>query len=80
MSAEELIVTLEHMATIPGLSRRPGYCRRGGRAFAARHGLNWADFVRDGIPASSLEATGDGMALRIVAWARQCEESKRNGK
>lgn len=74
------MVTLEHMATIPGFSRRLGFCRQGGRAFAARHGLDWAAFVRDGIPASTLEATGDGMALEMVAWARRCEERKRDGK
>lgn len=69
-----LIVTRRHLFTIPGYSRRCGFCRSGAKAFFNRHGLDWRAFVRDGIPAEVLEATGDGLALALVRWARECEE------
>lgn len=69
----ELIVTTKHLFTIRGYSRRAGFCRDKSKAFFRRHGLDWRTFVRDGIPASQLEATGDGLALALVAWARECE-------
>lgn len=42
----------------------------GARAWFTRHGLDWAAFVRDGLSAETLEATGDGFALRVVERAR----------
>lgn len=45
-------------------------CSRGARRFAIRHNLDWAAFVKNGIDASQLEATGDAMALRLVEVAR----------
>ena len=67
-----MIVTTRHLFTIPGFSARPGFCRGGARAWFAAHGLDWGDFVRNGIAAEAIEATGDGLALTLVAWARQC--------
>lgn len=66
-----MIVTYRHYRTIP--SRRGiGYCRGKGAEWFARHGLDFRDFVRNGIDEQQLLATGDGMALRLVEWARQC--------
>ncbi len=45
-------------------------CARGARAFFNRHGLDWSDFIRNGIDSSVLEATGDAMALRVVGYVR----------
>ena len=45
-------------------------CSRGARAFARRHNLDWETFLRDGVPAESLLATGDAMALKVVEIAR----------
>lgn len=45
-------------------------CSRGARKFFIRHGLDWSDFLKNGIPASKLEATGDYMALQVVEVAR----------
>ncbi|MGE4459095.1 MAG: hypothetical protein AB7D31_07505 [Stenotrophomonas sp.] len=70
---DELIVTTKHLFTIRGYNRRAGFCRDKSKAFFRRHGLDWRGFVRDGIPASQLEATGDGLALALVAWAKECE-------
>lgn len=74
-----LIVTHRHLFTIPGLTRRPGFCRGQSRAWFQRHGLDWRAFVRDGIPAEQLLATGCGMAEALVAWARECEAKESGG-
>lgn len=68
-----LVVTRRHLFTVPGFSRRAGFCRGGARRWFDAHGLDWRDFVRNGIAAETLEATRDGMALALVAWARRCE-------
>ena len=44
-------------------------CSRGTRGFFRRHGLDWGRFLAEGIPAEKLSATGDAMALRVVAIA-----------
>ena len=69
----ELIVTTKHLFSVPRHSTRPGQCRGGARDFFRAHGLDWQDFVRNGIAAERLEATGDAVALELVAWARACE-------
>lgn len=52
------------------------YCARGSRRWFARHGLEWSEFIKHGIDADILEATGDAMALRLVQHAR----NRPNGK
>lgn len=71
-----MIVTTRHLFTIPGFTPRPGFCRGGARDWFAAHGLDWADFVRNGIAAEKMEATGDALGLALVAWARECEAGK----
>lgn len=61
-----MIVRIEHM-------RAAGYCSSGAREFAKRHGIDWLGFVRDGIPADHLLATGDAMAEQVVKLAAQAE-------
>lgn len=68
-----MIVTTKHLFTIPGFSPRPGFCRGGARDWWRQHGLDWGDFVRNGIAAEKIEATGDALGLALVAWARECE-------
>lgn len=68
-----MIVTIAHMRSVPGMSTRGGFCARGGRAWFARYGLDWSAFVRNGIQADVLLATGDGMALALVQHARNVE-------
>lgn len=65
-----MIVTTRDLFTIPGFSRRPGFCRGGARRWFAAHGLDWSGFVKQGIEAEILVATGDAMALALVEWAR----------
>lgn len=63
MMKAPVLVRLEH-------GRALGYCSRGMRAFALRHGLDWAKFVNDGLPAEVLEATNDHMAIKVAEKAR----------
>ena len=58
-----VVVTMRHV-------RAARMCSKGARAFFVRHGLDWATFVRVGLPAEVIEATGDAMALRVVEVAR----------
>jgi hypothetical protein len=50
--------------------RQTGHCVRGIRRWAELQGLDFADFIKHGIPASRLLATGDGMAASIVEKVR----------
>lgn len=62
--SSEIRVTMEHV-------RRVHFCSRGARAFFQRYGLDWQAFLRDGIPASELDATGDALAVRVCQLARE---------
>ena len=50
--------------------RAAGLCVNGSRAWFARHGLDFRAFVREGLDAETLLATGDAMALRVVNYAQ----------
>lgn len=67
-----MIVTRRHLFTIPGFNTRAGFCRVQSRAWAHRQGIDWSDFLRNGVDSERLEATGDAFALALVKWAREC--------
>lgn len=46
-------------------------CSSGARKFFIRHGLDWQDFLKNGIESGALVATGDAMALKVVEVARE---------
>lgn len=48
-------------------------CFQGARPWFARHGLDWQVFLRDGLEAEVLAATGDALALRVIAVAEARE-------
>lgn len=50
--------------------RAAGYCASGARAWFARHQIELRR-LREGIPASELEATGDAMAHVVCKIARE---------
>lgn len=50
--------------------RAVGLCVNGTRVWFARHGLDFRSFLREGLTAEALLATGDAMALRVVQYAR----------
>lgn len=61
---DEPIATMAH-------ARAAGFCASGLRAFAVRHGLDWKQCRTEGLPVSTLEATGDALALAVAAKARE---------
>lgn len=71
-------VTLEHLRSIPGYGRKPGFCAGRAREFFKQHQLDWYAFRHDGLPAEQFLATGDALAIALVSWARECEVS--NGR
>lgn len=74
-----MIVTTRHMLTIPGFTARGGFCRTGSRSWARSHGLDWDEFVRNGIEEEKLLAT-DAFGVALVAWAHKCAEAERAKK
>jgi hypothetical protein len=50
--------------------RAAGYCVSGARTWFRQHGLSFRDFMREGVPISTLEATGDAIALRMCEVKR----------
>lgn len=65
-----IIVTIDH-------ARAAGMCVQGMRAWFARHGLDFRAFLREGIDAKTLLATGDAMAKRVVELAQSRHEEPR---
>lgn len=49
-------------------------CFGGARPWFRRHGLDWQDFLANGIDAERLEATGDTLAVRVIAIAQERED------
>lgn len=60
------MVRVEHCIGTDGLR----YCAHGMRDFARRHGIDLRAFLREGLPASELERTGDAMAIAAARRAR----------
>ena len=69
----ELIVTIEHLYTVPTWTTRVGYCGGKSRDFFAAQGWDWLDFVRNGIPAQRLLETGNALAIHLVEHAQRME-------
>ena len=51
-------------------ARELGFCVGGTRTFMERHGLDFKAFLRDGLDAADLLATGDAMAERVEVHAQ----------
>lgn len=73
--SKPLIVTIEHLHTVPTWTGRTGFCARQSRAFFAEHGLDWLTFVREGIAADVLLATDNALAAHLVEHAQAVEEA-----
>lgn len=57
------IVSMRHV-------RAAKICAKGARGWWALQGWDYADFLVNGIAAEKLEATGDALALKVVACMR----------
>lgn len=49
--------------------RSLGYCNRGLRLWFASEGLDWADFLKRGLPAETLRRYDNAMVGRAIALA-----------
>lgn len=63
MTDSDVKVTMRHI-------REAGMCSKGTRAFFEAHNLDWNEFLREGIDAAKLEATGDAMAIKVAKVAK----------
>jgi len=71
---DDFIVTVQD-------ARAVGYCRRGSHTFSEMYGLDWMDYLHNGIPASKLRSLNDALVNKVIEQARkriQLEAS--NGK
>ena len=73
MSDEELIVTIDHLYSVPTWTTRVGYCGQKSREFFRAQGWDWLAFVSEGIPAQQLLDTGNALAAHLVEHARKME-------
>ena len=60
---ESVLVKMTHV-------RQCKMCSRGARTFFERHGLDWQEFIENGMPSEIIEKTGDAMALQVVKVAK----------
>lgn len=45
-------------------------CSKGARTFFTRYGLDWNDFLKNGVEVEKVLATGDAMGKKVVEVAR----------
>jgi hypothetical protein len=62
--------------------RTARYCLAGVRPWFRRHGLDWQDFLDEGIEAGQLGATGDALVTPVIraAEAREAREAGSHGR
>lgn len=60
--------------------RASGICLQGARGWFRRQGLDWQLFLAQGLPAEVLAATGDALALRVIATAQAQAQSRTQAK
>lgn len=68
---DEIIAKVEHLRSMRAQNTRTGMCIPGARAIAKSVGLDWDKFVREGIPATELEATGNAFCIALADQARK---------
>lgn len=50
------------------------FCVEGGKMFFEKYGLDWSDFVRQGISSDILEPLDDAVANKIIKVARERQQ------
>ena len=68
----EPVITIDHVRAV-------GLCVNGTRTWFARHDLDFRAFLREGLDADTLLATGDAMAQRVVDHARNRSSQREQG-
>lgn len=71
-----MIITTEHLHTVPTWNGRTGFCHQQTRQWFKDHGLDFLSFVHHGIPEEKLLAADDALANKLVAHAHQYEEER----
>lgn len=61
---DDLVITMDDI-------RRAGHCPAGARTWFKLHGFDFKRFLKQGISAEELLATGDEQATHVVAIARE---------
>lgn len=56
--------------------REANFCSRGARMWFSQRGLDYNTFLKEGLPVETLEATGDALAMRVCALAREEAEDE----
>lgn len=64
-----MIITHRHLRAFK-------YCNNGARKFFKQHNLNWSNFVTQGLPDTEFIDTGDDMAIKLVEFAKRCEDGR----
>lgn len=62
-------ITMEHVRQVRGFTAKPGFCRKGTRRWFDKYGLDYRDFLENGIEEEKLLATGDPLADAVVRQA-----------
>lgn len=73
-----MIVTIQHLRTVPAWNYKNGYCANKGREFFKRYGLDWKAFLDHGIEDEKLLATGNALAIHLVEYARSTQGTFNN--
>jgi len=55
------------------------FCNRGAREFCVKHGIDWGDFVRNGIEVSKVTHIDDAMLKRAIT-AAEARENRLKGE
>lgn len=63
MADDDFLITLKDV-------RRAHHCSAGARTWFKHHGLDWSDFLKNGIPASKMLETNDALAKRLVEFVK----------
>lgn len=71
---KDLIITVQILYSVPDFKGGTGYCGPGARRWFTQYGFNWTDFVQNGLASSVLAATGDALALKVIAHAAQLDQ------
>lgn len=70
---KDIIVTSEHLRI---LRQTEDVCVPGAKTWAKEAGVDFKDFMRNGIPAQRLRDSGLHIALRLVEIAEKSERDK----
>lgn len=68
---DDVMVRMSDLRAAPSWNAGRGLCSGGARQIAQQCGLDWNEFLKNGLPASVLEATGNDFCIRLAAVARE---------